>query len=35
MTITERALALVTPAAVAQGRYAPADDILAYLESLG
>lgn len=35
MTIKERALALVTPATVAPGRYAPTDDVLAYLESLG
>jgi site-specific recombinase XerD len=35
MTIKERALALVTPATVAPGRYTPADDVLAYLDSLG
>ena len=35
MTIKERALALVTPAAVAPGRFTPADDVLAYLDSLG
>jgi site-specific recombinase XerD len=35
MTIKERALALVTPASVAPGRYAPTDDVLAYLDSLG
>ena len=35
MTIKERALALVTPATVAPGRYAPTDDVLAYLDSLG
>ena len=36
MTIKERALALVAPATVKPaGRYTPADDVLAYLESLG
>ncbi len=35
MTIKERALALVTPASVKPGRYTPADDVLAYLDSLG
>jgi len=35
MTIKERALALVTPATVAPGRYTPADDVLAYLDGLG
>lgn len=35
MTIKERALALVTPATVAPGRYTPSDDVLAYLDSLG
>jgi site-specific recombinase XerD len=35
MTIKERALALVTPATVAPGRYTPADAVLAYLDSLG
>jgi site-specific recombinase XerD len=35
MTIKERALALVTPASVAPGRYTPSDDVLAYLDSLG
>jgi site-specific recombinase XerD len=35
MTIKERALALVTPATVAPGRYTPTDDVLAYLDSLG
>jgi site-specific recombinase XerD len=35
MTIKERALALVTPATVAPGRYVPNDDVLAYLDSLG
>jgi site-specific recombinase XerD len=35
MTIKERALALLTPPAVAPGRYTPTDDILAYLDSLG
>jgi hypothetical protein len=35
MTIKERALALIAPAAVAPGRYAPSDDVLAYLDSLG
>jgi site-specific recombinase XerD len=35
MTIKERALALLTPPAVAPGRYKPTDDILAYLDSLG
>ena len=35
MTIKERALALLTPDAVAPGRYAPTDDMLAYLDSLG
>ncbi len=35
MTIKERALALVKPAAVAPGRYTPTDDVLAYLDSLG
>ena len=35
MTIKERALALVAPAAVTPGRYTPTDDVLSYLESLG
>jgi site-specific recombinase XerD len=35
MTIKERALALVTPASVKPGCYTPADDVLAYLDSLG
>ena len=35
MTIKERALALLTPPAVAPGRYKPTDDVLAYLDSLG
>jgi site-specific recombinase XerD len=35
MTIKERALALVTPATVAPGRYTPSDQVLAYLDSLG
>jgi hypothetical protein len=35
MTIKERALALVTAAAVAPGRYTPTDDVLAYLDGLG
>jgi site-specific recombinase XerD len=35
MTIKERALALLTPIAVAPGRYTPTDDLLAYLDSLG
>ena len=35
MTIKVRALALVTPATVAPGRYTPSDDVLAYLDSLG
>ena len=35
MTIKERALALVTPTNVKPGRYKPADEVLAYLESLG
>lgn len=35
MTIKDRALALVTPATVAPGRYTPSDDVLAYLDSLG
>ena len=35
MTIKEKALALTTPATVAPGRYAPSDDVLAYLDSLG
>ena len=35
LTIKERALALVAPAAVKPGRYTPADDVLAFLESLG
>jgi site-specific recombinase XerD len=35
MTIKGRALALVTPATVAPGRYTPSDDVLAYLDSLG
>jgi site-specific recombinase XerD len=35
MTIKERALALVTPATVAPGRYTPTDDVLAYLDGLG
>jgi site-specific recombinase XerD len=35
MTIKERALALVTPATVAPGRYTPSDDVLAYLDGLG
>jgi site-specific recombinase XerD len=35
MTIKERALALVVPAAVKPGRYTPGDDVLAFLESLG
>ena len=35
MTIKERALALVTPATVAPGRYTPNDKVLAYLHSLG
>jgi hypothetical protein len=35
MTIKERALALLTPPAVAPGRYRPNDDVLAYLASLG
>ena len=34
MTIRDRALALVTPATVAPGRYTPTDDVLAYLDSL-
>jgi len=34
MTIKERALALTTPATVTPGRYAPTDDVLAYLDSL-
>ena len=35
MTIKERALALLTPPAVAPGRYTATDDVLAYLDSLG
>lgn len=35
MSIKERALALLTPPAVAPGRYTPNDDVLAYLDSLG
>lgn len=35
MTIKERALALVTPANIKPGRYAPNDTVLAYLDSLG
>ena len=35
MTIKERALALVAPASIKPGRYAPGDDVLAFLESLG
>jgi len=35
MTIKERALALVVPVSVKPGRYAPGDDVLAFLESLG
>ena len=35
MTIKERALALVAPVSVKPGRYTPADDVLAYLDSLG
>jgi len=35
MTIKERALALVTPTNIKPGRYKPADEVLAYLESLG
>ena len=35
MTIKERALALVTPATVAPGRYTPTDAVMAYLDSLG
>jgi site-specific recombinase XerD len=35
MTIKERALALLTPPNVAPGRYMPADEVLAYLDSLG
>jgi site-specific recombinase XerD len=35
MTIKERALARVAPASVKPGRYTPADDVLAYLDSLG
>jgi site-specific recombinase XerD len=35
MTIKERALALLTPATVAPGRYTPSDNVLAYLDSLG
>jgi hypothetical protein len=35
MTIKERAIALVAPATLKPGRYAPGDDLLAYLESLG
>ena len=35
MTIKERALALVTPVDVKPGRYKPADQVLAFLESLG
>ena len=35
MTIKERALALVTPATVAPGRYTPSDKVLAYLDRLG
>lgn len=34
LTIKERALALLTPAAVAPGRYKPSDTLLAFLESL-
>lgn len=35
MTIKERALALLTPASVAPGRFKPTDELLAYLASLG
>jgi site-specific recombinase XerD len=35
MTIKERALAVITPASVAPGRYTPSDVVLAYLDSLG
>ena len=35
MTIKERALALVAPTTVKPGRYAPGDNVLAYLDSLG
>jgi site-specific recombinase XerD len=35
LTIKDRALALVTPATVAPGRYTPTDDVLAYLDSIG
>jgi site-specific recombinase XerD len=34
MTITERALALTTPASVRPGRYHPPDALLAFLENL-
>jgi site-specific recombinase XerD len=34
LTIKERALALVTPAAVPPGRYKPPDTVLAFLEAL-
>ena len=34
LTIKERALALVTPAAVAPGRYKPPDAVLAFPEVL-
>jgi hypothetical protein len=35
MSIKERGLTLVAPATVKPRRYAPGDDVLAYLESLG
>ena len=34
LTIKERALALLTPAAVPPGRYKPPDAVLAFLEAL-
>jgi integrase len=34
LTIKERALALLAPAAIAPGRYKPADRMLAFLEAL-
>jgi site-specific recombinase XerD len=34
LTIKERALALVTPAAAKPGRYKPTDTLLAFLEGL-
>ena len=35
MTIKERALARVTPATAAPGRYIPSDDVLRFLDGLG